>query len=353
MWRIYRPDALDVLEDEGIIKALSGYFEVMLNKKLSKFKVASMIKAEESNDIESLWDEHKRIQEEFSDTYDRMSKMERGRADFSYLDLKIKIADKIFEDCHLCERRCYVNRNVSRGFCRVGKARIASEFIHIGEEAPLVPSHTIFFTGCTFKCVYCQNWDISQYPESGMKWSEEKLARTIDIRRQEGSRNVNFVGGEPTPNTPYILRTMSLCRENIPVVWNSNFYMSTETMDLLDGFVDLFLTDFKYGNGGCAGRLSSVENYWEIVTRNHILASSSDMLIRHLVLPNHIECCTKPILEWISQNLGEETVINIMGQYRPTYMAEEYEEIARFPYPHEMEEAISYAKGLGFINIIS
>ncbi|HML04632.1 MAG TPA: radical SAM protein, partial [Methanobacterium sp.] len=261
--------------------------------------------------------------------------------------------ERIFENCNYCERMCHVNRNKTAGFCGVKEPRIASEFIHMGEEAPLVPSHTIFFTGCNFKCIYCQNFDISQFPESGIEISEKIMAKIIARRRIEGSRNVNFVGGDPTPNLLYILKTMRLVTENVPVIWNSNFYMSEDTMKLLDGFVDLYLSDFKYGPSDCAKKLSGVENYWNIVTRNHLMAKKSgDMIIRHLVLPNHVECCSKPILKWISENLGNKTVVNIMGQYRPVYKANESPEIMRYPSRDELEETVNYAKSLGLTNLI-
>lgn len=167
----------------------------------------------------------------------------------------------------------------------------------------------------------------------GIAFEAKDLAARIDDRRRHGSRNVNFVGGEPTPNLPYILRVMSLTQENIPVVWNSNFYMSTEAVHLLDGFSDLFLTDFKYGNDDCAMRLSGIKNYWKTVTRNHKMAwNVGDMIVRHLVLPNHVECCSKPILKWISRNLGLEVVLNIMGQYRPVYRASEHADISGFSF---------------------
>ena len=99
---------------------------------------------------------------------------------------------------------------------------------------------------------------------------------------------------------------MKLCNENIPLIWNSNFYMSKHVMNLLDGFVDLFLSDFKYGPGKCAEKLSKIPNYWNTVTRNHKIAKNSgNMIIRHLVLPGHVECCSKPVLKWISENLGK------------------------------------------------
>ncbi|WP_414469582.1 hypothetical protein [Methanobacterium sp. ACI-7] len=179
------------------------------------------------------------------------------------------------------------------------------------------------------------------------------MAKIIDKHRIEGSRNVNFVGGDPTPNLLYILKTMQLTKENIPLIWNSNFYMSRESMKLLQDFVDLYLSDFKYGPSDCANRLSGVLNYWDIVTRNHKMAKEAgDMIIRHLVLPSHVECCSKPILHWIKQNLGNETVVNIMGQYRPVYRANESPEIMRYPTYEEVEEVKNYAKSIGLINIM-
>ncbi len=180
----------------------------------------------------------------------------------------------------------------------------------MGEEALLIPSHTIL-TGCNLECEYCQNWDISQNASHGMILEPEKLALIIDMRRIQGSKNVNFVGGEPTPNLHYIISSMNNTLENLPVVWNSNFYLSEEGMKLLDGFVDLYLTDFKYGNDECAMSLSGVNNYTEVVRRNHKIASEvGDILIMHLVLPNHVECGSIPILKWISTNLGKDVVLN-------------------------------------------
>jgi putative pyruvate formate lyase activating enzyme len=351
MWS--RSDASKILEDKGIVRELSTYFEIMLNKRPSRSKVAQMIESRSNGNINHLLDIHEQIRSNFKGIFNKELPNNLKKPDFSFLNLKIKVAEKIFKNCYFCERRCYVNRNIDKGFCKVGKPRIASEFMHIGEEAPLVPSHTIFFTGCNFECIYCQNYDISQYPELGVEMNEDTLASIIDKRRKEGSRNVNFVGGDPTPNLLYILKTMQLCKENVPVVWNSNFYMSYNVMKLLDGFVDLFLSDFKYGPKECAKKLSGVSNYWKVITRNHLMAKESgDMIIRHLVLPGHVECCSKPILKWISKNLGNKTVVNIMGQYRPVYRANESPQIMRYPSHEEMEETVNYAKNLGLINLI-
>lgn len=339
--------------NRSIERELSIYLDIMLNRRLSRTKVASMLEAGKKIDVNLFWDKHEHIREKFKNLFNKVAPKDFKRAPFSYLDLKIGIAEKIFENCYFCEKRCYINRNINIGNCNVLKPRIVSEFMHMGEETLLVPSHTIFFAGCNFECIYCQNFDISQFPASGVEIGEENLAKIIDKRRMEGSRNVNFVGGDPTPNLFYILKTMRLSEENIPVIWNSNFYMSEESMKLLDGFVDLYLSDFKYGPLDCAERLSGVTNYWEIVTRNHLMAKKSgDMIIRHLVIPGHVECCSKPILKWISEKLGNKTVVNIMGQYRPVYRANECPEIMRYPGYKEINEIKNYARGLGLINLI-
>jgi len=329
--------------------ALKTYCSVSQNLRASKSKIASHTPVSTSETIKDLWKEHQdvlellRSKEIVPDTV----------PSFSFMDLKIKIAEKIFQECVFCPRRCRVNRSLESGVCCVTEPRIASEFIHIGEEAPLVPSHTLFFAGCNFKCVYCQNFDISNNPQEGMIISPSALARRIDQRRREGSRNVNFVGGDPAPHLHYILKTMNLTTENIPVVWNSNMYLSGESMKLLEGFVDLYLTDFKYGNDECALRLSGVPDYMGVVGYNHKLALEGDMIIRHLVLPGHVECCSLPLIRWINSNLGEDVVINIMGQYQPHYQAFRYRDISRPTSPREVADVVDYAKDLGFRNIIN
>ncbi len=275
------------------------------------------------------------------------------------LDLKIELARRILTDCVLCERRCGANRLAGeRGHCGVLEPRISSEFVHMGEEPELVPSYTVFFAGCTFDCVYCQNYDISTNPESGIWIPSRKLAEMIEsmagfsapsVRQMRGTSriaNVNWVGGDPTSNIHFILQTMMECHANIPQVWNSNMYLSETAMGLLKGVVDVYLTDFKYGNDGCAKRLSNVGDYTSVIRRNHLLAcEDAEMIIRHLVLPNHIECCTRPILTWIADNLSDVKV-NVMGQFRPCFHAAQHDDLTRALRPDEYESALSIAKEL-------
>jgi putative pyruvate formate lyase activating enzyme len=277
----------------------------------------------------------------------------------SLLELKVELARRVLCNCILCERMCGANRASGQpGHCGVLDPRISSEFIHMGEEPELVPSYTIFFAGCTFDCVYCQNHDISTNPRSGVAIPPDKLSRMIEAmaassapvaRPMHGANraaNVNWVGGDPTSNVHYILQTMNECEANLPQVWNSNMYLTEMTMNLLKGVVDVYLTDFKYGNDACAKRLSKVDDYTNVVQRNHLLAKTdAEMIVRHLVLPNHIECCTRPVLSWIAENL-EGVKVNVMGQYRPCHDAMEYEDISRALKPSEYKSALEIAQDL-------
>jgi len=281
-----------------------------------------------------------------------------ARHGVALLDLKAELAKRALSSCDLCERRCGADRAAGeKGHCGVLEARICSEFLHMGEEPDLVPSYTIFFAGCTFNCVFCQNWDISTRPEAGAMVEPEDLATMIEARARGDAhgrsgpagraRNVNWVGGDPTSNLHFIFDVLRRCNANIPQVWNSNMYMTEKTMRLLDGVVDIYLTDFKYGNDMCAERLSNAKGYMGIVTRNHLLArNQAEVIIRHLVLPNHFKCCTEPVLRWISENL-RDVKVNVMAQYRPEHRAREHPDIDRPLRTAEYRTAIDLADDLG------
>ena len=318
---------------------LSRYFGILEENDYAKFIQAKYISVtfDKKDSIKNLWKMH--------DTTLENIRLSDVKPQQSLLDLKIELASRIFQNCCFCERRCGVDRTRKSGNCGVKEARIASEFLHMGEESALIPSHTIFSSGCTFHCVFCQNWDISQQ-NTGLYVEPKMLANTIEKRKNQGSKNVNWVGGDPTPNLAYILKTLQNLNINIPQIWNSNMYCSTETMKLLDGVIDLYLTDFKYWGDKCAKRFSKVDNYLEIIKRNHLKAcENGDVIIRHLVMPSHLECCSKPIIKWISENLPN-AVVNIMGQYRPEYHAHEYKDISKKIYIEDVLEVKEYGENL-------
>ncbi len=268
---------------------------------------------------------------------------------------KIKEARRILGRCELCERKCGVNRTDGEtSFCGVAdEPRVFGAHAHFGEEPELVPSATLFFSGCTMRCVYCQNAPESTDYESGAVWDPERIADWIGQMADHGCRNVNFVGGDPTPNLPWILEALDKVDANIPVVWNSNSYYSEKTADLLKGVVDVYLLDFRYFNETCAVRLSSAPDYPAVAKRNFLTAGKdAELLIRILVMPNHMKCDAKPVIGWVRENLGPGTRTNILAQYRPCWNAGKHRDIDTPLSFSDHEEAVSYAKSAGLENLV-
>lgn len=362
MWKILLPEASNVFDNVLVKKSLSRYIAVVNNAQPAKFKITQKVPASfnKNDSIEKLWKEHAKCKEEFS-----RIEQEADRTEFfngytspekSYFNLKLEIADRIMQKCCFCARKCSVNRTTGNvGYCGCGNNIVVSSiFAHTGEEPELVPSGTFFTMGCTIRCSHCQNWTISQWAEEGQIYTPITLATEIDKLRWGGCRNVNLVGGEPTPWLQQWLQTFQLVEENVPVVWNSNSYYSLETAQLLADFADVYLLDFKYGPEKCAERISQAPNYWNVCTANHLEAKKhGEIIIRILVLPGHLECCTRPILEWITRNLGTETRVNIMFQYRPEWNANEIPELRRPLTKQETTQAVQMARKAGLTNFIT
>ncbi len=360
MWRLIRPDAAFALEEPGVKGSLPRYVGIVEGRRLAKFLIARSIPVEFDPEAstEELWKAHERgLQEQLNieRRVDDGEAIEGLDGAPSFLDLKIEIARRIMERCHFCVRRCGVNRLMgARGYCRCGaEFRLSTCFPHMGEEPELVPSGTVFTCGCTIRCLHCQNWEISQWAEGGEPYDPVKMARAVEGLRRQGCRNLNMVGGEPTPNTWLWLRTLKEIKGNIATVWNSNSYYSEETASLLSGLIDVYLLDFKYGNDACAEAISDAPGYWEAATRNHLTAKRhGELIIRVLVLPGHNGCCTRPILNWISKSLGPTTRVNLMFQYRPEYRAHERKELRRRLTQLEMAEARGIAEEAGLVNLV-
>jgi putative pyruvate formate lyase activating enzyme len=357
----------DVWHDEAVRERLSWYYAVLRDLKPAKFLICKQIACTQDPQLltePQLWHEHERLHAEFRSILTESRKTElQSRAiekpRFTFLDLKVELLNRILRKCIFCEWRCKVDRVEGRrkGACHLDStARVATFFLHQGEEPPLVDRHgsgTIFFTSCTFRCAFCQNYDISQDPEAGAPVSPQSLSLIIKSLRNEGAANINFVGGEPTPNLHIILEALNLTSVNVPILWNSNMYLTREAMEILADVVDIWLPDFKWGNDRCALKYSRVLRYFGAVSRNHATAhKNGDMIVRHLVMPGHVECCTKPILDWVAENCPR-ALVNVMGQYRPEHLVlrepEKYHEVARRPSMQEIEDARAYADQLGLV----
>jgi putative pyruvate formate lyase activating enzyme len=372
VWFLYRPDAANVWKNAEVCKRYARYRGILDGKRNARYLIVKKIAIKDSLDqsLDKLWKVHEKAAEEFKVL---LKKVDNEEVDFkelptpetSFLDLKEKIAYEMLKNCHFCERRCHVNRSEGKvGFCRLGaESIVSSTFLHTGEESVLVPSGTIFFAGCTFTCVFCQNSDISQEwcDESreritgGTIVSPKKLALLAEQLWRDGARNINWVGGDPTPNLHSIISALNLFEKNICILWNSNMYQSLEATKLLLELMDFWLPDFKFWDEKFAKKMSGINYYTEMVSRNIKLAydeGSGEVLIRHLIMPGRVEGDTFPILEWCAKEIPN-ALVNLMDQYRPEYLvrrqSEKYREISRRILPDEWRKATNKADELGIL----
>jgi putative pyruvate formate lyase activating enzyme len=335
-----------------VVLGLERYSRINSSESIAKFQIVKRIEAEKSDD---LWKIHSELKKEFKNVLEEKGDdsefLNTKPVDYSFLHLKVDLLKEMLKECNFCERHCGVNRYEKVGFCKCkDKAYYSSESLHFGEEPELIPSHTIFFNRCTFACVFCQNYDIVY--SDNHEVNPKMLAKRVDVRFKFGSRNVNFVGGNPDQHSHVILDILKYVKSNIAVVWNSNMYHSKKLAEIIEDVVDVWLGDFKYGNDRCAKKYSKVKNYWKIVTRNFLRAKNSELLIRHLVLPTHLECCTEKIVRWVAKKLGEDMRFNLMFQYYPTFKAYEVSEVARRLNGFEMKKAIEIAAKYGLKNLV-
>ncbi len=261
-----------------------------------------------------------------------------------------------------------MDRYIANGFCDAGAdLRINLAQLHFGEEPVISGSQgsgTIFFTHCNLKCVFCQNYSISQ-EGNGSYCSPEDLSDLMLDLQQQGAHNINLV--TPTHYSLHIREALLRARENglhIPIVWNSNAYETVETLAQMQGLVDIYLPDFKYSYAAYSKLYSSAPDYPEIALKaisemkrqvgdlklDEEGIATRGLIIRLLVLPNNIAGIQRS-LDLIAQNLGPQTQISLMGQYYPTHKAFLYPELSRGISTTEYDKALDAIHAHGFTNV--
>ena len=281
------------------------------------------------------------------------------------LETRARRAREILEDCQLSPRHCGLNRLAGEvGKCRTATQAVVSSYApHFGEESPLVGSHgsgTIFFTHCNLRCVFCQNYSISQLGE-GREVSEQELAGMMLSLQEMGCHNINLVS--PTHVVPQILEALELAIArglSIPLVYNCGGYDSVETLKLLDGIVDIYMPDMKYSDDDIARQYSGIENY-PLVNRKAIKemhrqvgdlqldergVATRGLLVRHLVLPHGL-AGTAAVVRFLAEEISLNTYLNVMAQYRPSHKASQYPLLARSITKQEFQEAVDLARQQG------
>ena len=273
--------------------------------------------------------------------------------------------EEILKHCEVCPRRCGINRFERRGVCRAHAGlEISSVNLHFGEEPPISGyrgSGTVFLTNCNMRCVYCQNYPISQMGV-GENYTIEQLVEAMLSLERRGAHNINFV--TPSHYVVQIRRAIILARQRgltIPIVYNTSGYDSPEALELLEGLVEIFMPDLRYFYPGPAAKFSGAPDYPE-VSRNAVkimhqmvgdLVLDSEgiarrgLLIRLLVLPENLSGTDKT-LRWIAENLGTDTYISVMSQYFPAHRAYDFPPLDRRITPEEYEKILTVVDELGF-----
>ena len=279
---------------------------------------------------------------------------------------RVALAWQHLEDCDLCARYCHMNRleTIKGAVCRTDeRAVVHSHGPHHGEEDVLrggSGSGTIFFSWCNLRCVFCQNWDISQ-KGLGREVEPEELARMMLDLQAQGCHNINFV--TPSHVVAQIIAAVEIAAKeglNLPLVYNTGGYDSLEALELLDGIVDIYMPDMKYGDTDKAHRYSHVREYvkanraavkemhrqvGDLVVGNNGIAQRG-LLVRHLVLPENT-AGTDEILRFLAQEISVNTYINIMDQYRPCYRADDNPPLDRSITSREFSQALDWAEAAG------
>jgi putative pyruvate formate lyase activating enzyme len=274
------------------------------------------------------------------------------------------------KNCRVCPNFCGVDRTKGKkGTCRVADdLLVSSANLHFGEEPVLVGrggSGTIFFTSCNLHCVFCQNYDISQL-DYGNKVSKADLVSLMLMLQKKGAENINLV--TPTHQAPQIFDVLISAKKQglkLPVVYNCGGYENPEFLKELEGLVDIYMPDVKYASDESGELYSGIKAYasWNrkalqemqrqvgsLVINSRGVAEKG-LLVRHLVLP-HGKAGSMEVADFIAEHISQNTYINIMDQYHPSYRAQEYRELSRRVFRQEVDEVVEYAKAKGLRRIL-
>ncbi len=282
---------------------------------------------------------------------------------------KVERALALLRSCTVCPHDCHVNRlDDAFAVCRSGRrAVVSSYFPHFGEEDCLRGwngSGTIFFSNCNLKCVFCQNFDISQRA-AGDEVSPKQLAEMMLALQAQGCHNINFV--TPEHVVPQILEALPFAVEEglrLPIVYNTRSYDSLDSIQLLDGIVDVYMPDFKFWDEAKASRYLKADNYprtaRSVIKEMHRQVgdlaldekglAQRGLLLRHLVMPGDLEG-TRAIMQWVASELSPRTYVNVMSQYRPAYKTQRYEDINRPTTSAEYRQAVAIAGEAGLTRL--
>jgi putative pyruvate formate lyase activating enzyme len=260
---------------------------------------------------------------------------------------RIGLAREALRCCGLCPRKCGVDRIAGeKGYCGLDdKLRCFREILYFGEERELVPSHQIHLSGCNLQCEFCLVGEWNEEPWAAKEVDFDYLVERIWDRWRQGAKTLNLLGGEPAVNVYGILELLGRLEPMVRVVWNSNMYYGEIVGALIRGLVDVYLADLKCGSADCAEMLLGAKDYVSAAKEN-ILKSreEGEVIVRHVVLPGHRECCLKPILRWLA-TAAAGVKVSLRGNYVPP--AEAAAAPKEYLREEDMQDAVDLGASLG------
>jgi len=262
---------------------------------------------------------------------------------------RAEIARAMLADCQLCAHHCGVNRLKSElGLCRAGATtRCFYAQVEVTEDLELIPSFAVALSGCDLRCDFCITGAASWNPKAGDVFDPGAIAERARHALAEGARTIMLLGGEPTIHLPAALELVAELPATAKLVWKTNAHGSAAARELLDGMFDIWLADFKFGNDACAQSLARVPEYVRIVGENLLWAEEhTDLIVRHLLMPGHVECCWRPIAKWLAAELPDVRV-SLRASFWPAWRAHVHPELCRTLTEVESNEAIRIAREFG------
>ncbi len=252
-------------------------------------------------------------------------------------------------ECRLCAHACGANRLAGQtGPCRAGaETRFFSAQIEVSDELELVPTYAVALSGCDLRCDFCITGAPSWNPRLGQGFAPAEMAERAVAALADGARTVMILGGEPTIHLPTALEFVSFLPQEARVIWKTNAHGHAGARELAEGMFDVWLADYKFGNDACAQRLARTPGYSAIVRENLLWARDhTELIVRHLLMPGHVECCWRRVAEWLAANLpGVKT--SLRAGFWPAWRAGRHAELRQNATIADQARAFALARELG------
>ena len=255
---------------------------------------------------------------------------------------RLEAARAELTDCHLCGHHCGVDRLAGElGLCKAGSApRVFSAQVEVSDELELVPVFAIALAGCDLRCDFCITGAESWNPAAGSEYSAEALAHRAAEALAAGARTIMILGGEPTIHLPAVIELVAALPDSAQLIWKTNGHCSAKARSLLNGLFDIWLVDFKFGNDSCGKRLARTPPGYPRSLRENLLWAHrhSSLIVRHLLMPGHVDCCWSPVARWLAENTPGAKV-NLRTGFWPAWHSHRHPELSHTTTDLEAERA--------------